>query len=65
MLKVVAPPSNRKTIEIVVERDASLTLKAPQRTATVERANQFVIAKRSMGLPKARREGRPNRPSSQ
>ena len=42
----VAPPSNRKTIEIVVERDASLTLKAPP-NATVERAKQFVIAKRS------------------
>ena len=42
----VAPPSNRKTIEIVVERDASLTLKAPP-NATVERAKQFVNAKRS------------------
>ena len=42
----VAPPSNRKTIEIVVERDASLTLKAPS-NATVERAKQFVTAKRT------------------
>ena len=42
----VAPPSERKTIEIVVERDASLTLKAPP-NATVERARQFVTAKRS------------------
>ena len=42
----VAPPSNRKTIEIVVERDASLTLQAPTNT-TVERAKQFVTAKRS------------------
>ena len=42
----VAPPSNRKTIEIVVERDASLTLKAPP-NATVERAKQFVTAKRT------------------
>ena len=42
----VAPPSNRKTIEIVVERDGSLTLKAPP-NATVERAKQFVTAKRS------------------
>ena len=41
----VAPPSDRKTIEIVVERDASLVLKAPP-TATVERAKQFVTAKR-------------------
>ena len=41
----VAPPSNRKTIEIVVERDASLTLNAPP-NATVERATQFVTAKR-------------------
>ena len=42
----VAPPSNRTTIEIVVERDASLTLKAPP-NATVKRAKQFVTAKRS------------------
>ena len=41
----VEPPSDRKTIEIVVERDASLTLKAPP-TATVHRAEQFVKAKR-------------------
>ena len=41
----VAPPSDRKTIEIVVERDASLTLKAPP-TVTVHRAEQFVKAKR-------------------
>ena len=32
----VSPPSDRKTIEIVVERDASLTIKAPP-TATVHR----------------------------
>jgi len=44
MLKV-APPSNRKTIEIVVERDASLVLKAPP-TATVTRTEQFVTSKR-------------------
>ena len=42
----VGPPNDRKTIEIVVERDASLLLKAP-RTATVERATQFVKSKRS------------------
>ena len=41
----VAPPSDRKTIEIVVERDASLVLKAPP-TATIKRAQQFVTAKR-------------------
>ena len=41
----VAPPSDRTTIEIVVERDASLTLKAPP-AATVHRAEQFVKAKR-------------------
>ena len=41
----VAPPGNRKTIEIVVERDASLVLKAPARL-TAERAEQFVISKR-------------------
>ncbi|WP_428116583.1 M48 family metallopeptidase [Candidatus Poriferisodalis sp.] len=42
----VEPSSDRKTIEIVVERDASLLLKAPP-SATVERATQFVAAKRS------------------
>ena len=42
----VEPSSNRKTVEIVVERDASLTLKAPP-NATVERAKQFVTAKRN------------------
>lgn len=41
----IAPPSDRKTIEIIVERDASLVLKAP-RAATINRAEQFVIAKR-------------------
>ena len=41
----VAPSSDRKTIEIVVERDASLVLKAPP-TATIDRAKQFVTAKR-------------------
>ena len=42
----VAPPSDRKTIEIVVERDAALTLKAPP-NASVHRAEQFVKAKQS------------------
>ena len=41
----VAPPADRTTIEIVVERDASLVLKAPH-GVTVERATQFVSAKR-------------------
>ena len=41
----VAPAGNRQTIEIVVERDASLVLKAPP-TATVSRAEQFVASKR-------------------
>lgn len=41
----VAPPADRATIEIVVERDASLVLKAPH-GATVERATQFITAKR-------------------
>lgn len=41
----IAPRSDRKTIEIVVERDASLVLKAPP-TATIERAEQFITAKR-------------------
>ena len=42
----VDPPSDRKTIEIVVERDASLLLKAPP-SATVDRATQFVKSKRA------------------
>ena len=41
----VAPPTDRNTIEIVVERDAALTLKAPP-SASVYRAEQFVKAKR-------------------
>ena len=41
----VAPPRPRKTIEIVVERDGSLVLKAPP-AATVERATRFVTDKR-------------------
>ena len=45
LVLAVAPPNDRKTIEIVVERDASLVLKAPP-TATIERAQQFVTAKR-------------------
>lgn len=41
----IAPPRRRKTIEIVVERDASLVLKAPP-AVTIERATRFVNAKR-------------------
>ena len=41
----VAPPADRTTIEIVVERDASLVLKAPH-GVSAERATQFVNAKR-------------------
>ena len=41
----VAPPRQRKTIEIVVERDASLVLKAPP-AVTIERAMRFVTSKR-------------------
>ena len=41
----IAPPRERKTIEIVVERDASLVLKAPP-TVTIDRATSFVAAKR-------------------
>ena len=45
LVLVVAPPSERTTIEITVERDASLVLKAPPDT-TIERATQFVVDKR-------------------
>ena len=45
LVLAITPPSDRKTIEIVVERDASLVLKAPSRV-TVERAQQFVKSKR-------------------
>ena len=45
LLFEVAPPSNRKTIEVVIERDASLVLKAPH-GVSVERAAQFVADKR-------------------
>ncbi len=41
----LAPPRERKTIEIIVERDASLVLKAPP-AVTIERATRFVNAKR-------------------
>ena len=41
----VAPPRQGKTIEITVERDASLVLKAPP-AVTIERATRFVATKR-------------------
>ena len=41
----VAPPGDRTTIEVIVERDASLILKAPS-GVTAERATQFVTDKR-------------------
>ena len=41
----VAPPRDRKTIEIVIERDASLVLKAPP-AVTIDRATRFVTDKR-------------------
>ncbi|MCY3925930.1 MAG: SprT family zinc-dependent metalloprotease [bacterium] len=41
----VAPPADRRTIEVVVERDASLVLKAPP-GVSVERAGRFVADKR-------------------
>lgn len=45
LLFKVAPPRDRTTIEIVVERDASLVLKAPP-AVTIERVTDFVNAKR-------------------
>lgn len=45
LVLAVAPPSDRTTIEITVERDATLILKAPCETTT-ERAIQFVVDKR-------------------
>ena len=41
----VAPPRQRKTLEITIERDASLVLKAPP-AVTIERATRFVADKR-------------------
>ena len=45
LVLVAAPPSERTTIEITVERDASLVLMAPPDTI-IERATQFVVDKR-------------------
>lgn len=42
----VAPPSDRTTLEVVVERDASLTVKAP-RSTSVEKVETFVASRRS------------------
>jgi len=44
LVLAVAPPSDRTTIAITVERDATLILKAPHDT-TIERATQFVVDK--------------------
>lgn len=46
LVLAVAPATERTTLEIVVERDATLVLKAP-RSATLERAEEFVASKRS------------------
>lgn len=43
---VIAPPTARSTLELTVERDASLVLRAPIGTP-VERATRFVESKRS------------------
>ena len=50
---VVAPPTDRQTIEIIVERDASLQLKIPHGT-TVERAERFIAKKRQWVYDKLR-----------
>lgn len=50
---VVAPPTDRQTIEIIVERDASLQLKVPHGT-TVERAERFIAKKRQWVYGKLR-----------
>ena len=42
----VSEPTDRQTIEIIVERDASLQLKIPHGT-TVERAERFIAKKRN------------------
>lgn len=42
----VAPPTHTTTLEVVVERDASLVIKAPA-SVDVERARAFVATKRS------------------
>ena len=49
----VAPPTDRQTIEIIVERDASLQLKIPHGT-TVERAERFIAKKRQWVYDKLR-----------
>ena len=46
LVLTVAPPSGRKSIEVTIERDASLVLRAPD-TATCAAAMRFVEAKRS------------------
>lgn len=46
LILTVAPPSDRTTLEITVDRDASLILRAPI-GVTRERAEQFIETKRS------------------
>ena len=50
---VVAPPTDRHTIEIIVERDASLQLKIPHGT-TAARAERFIAKKREWVYGKLR-----------
>ncbi len=45
LLFTIAPPTRTSSIEVIVERDASLVLKAPA-TATADRAREFVVSKR-------------------
>ena len=46
LVLAVAPATERTTLEIVVDRDATLVLKAP-RSASIERVEEFVASKRS------------------
>ena len=59
----VAPPRQGKTIEIIVERDASLVLKAPP-AVTIERATRLRRCQTPLGLPQAGRKGCTDRPTS-
>lgn len=46
LVLAVSPPTDRTTLEVVVDRDASLIVKAPRAT-TVEQVESFVSRKRS------------------
>jgi predicted metal-dependent hydrolase len=46
LLFSIAPASRTSSLEVIVERDASLVLKAPA-LATADRAREFVVSKRS------------------